>query len=76
MIQRLESSTSENTRLSDFSRSVVVKFHEKFINDGETRSSRENIALPYIIKENEHRRQSRIIKQNRHPKVASADSAM
>ncbi|GBM92854.1 hypothetical protein AVEN_246781-1 [Araneus ventricosus] len=50
MARRLETSITETARLVGCSRSAVVCFHAKWIYDGDTRSRRQGVGRPRVIK--------------------------
>ncbi|GBN29495.1 hypothetical protein AVEN_142179-1 [Araneus ventricosus] len=68
--QRLGKRITETARLVGCSRFVVVSIHAKWINDGYSSSRRQGVGGPRVIKENGHRRLSRLVKQNRRQIVA------
>ncbi|GFT97764.1 transposable element Tcb1 transposase [Trichonephila clavipes] len=70
MARRLGTSISETTRLVGGSPSTVVSTYAKWMNDGETSSRRHGVGFLHAIKENSHRRLSRMVKQNRSQPVA------
>ncbi|GBO01000.1 hypothetical protein AVEN_229395-1 [Araneus ventricosus] len=73
MARRLGTSITDTARLVGCSRSAVVSFHAKRINDGDTSSRRQGVGRPRVIKEKGRRRLSRLVKQNRRHS-GSADS--
>ncbi|PRD30445.1 UNVERIFIED_CONTAM: hypothetical protein NCL1_26401 [Trichonephila clavipes] len=62
MARRLGISISKTARLVGCSRSTVVSTYAKWMNDGETSSTRRRhgVGRPHAIKEKSHRRLSRI----------------
>ncbi|GFV97223.1 transposable element Tcb1 transposase [Trichonephila clavipes] len=64
MARRLGTSISETARVVGCSRSTVVSTYAKWMNDGETSSKRHGVGRPHAIKEKNHRRLSRMVKQN------------
>ncbi|GBM90766.1 hypothetical protein AVEN_188988-1 [Araneus ventricosus] len=69
MARRLGTSISETARLVVCSRSAVVSIHAKWINDGDTSSTRQGVGRPRVIKEKRRQRLSRLVKQNRRQTV-------
>ncbi|GFX94669.1 transposable element Tcb1 transposase [Trichonephila clavipes] len=70
MARSLETSIYETARLVGCSRSTVVSTYAKWMNDGETSSRLHVVGRPHAIKEKNHRRLSRMLKQNRSQAVA------
>ncbi|GBN73675.1 hypothetical protein AVEN_226642-1 [Araneus ventricosus] len=70
MARRLATGITETARLVGCSRSAVVSFHAKWINDGDTSSRRQGVGRPRVIKEKGRRRLFRFVKQNRRQTVA------
>ncbi|GFY19725.1 transposable element Tcb1 transposase [Trichonephila clavipes] len=72
MARRLGISISKTARLVGCSRSTVVSTYAKWMNDGETSSTRRRhgVGRPPAIKEKSHRRLSRMVKKNWSPTVA------
>ncbi|GBN34478.1 Transposable element Tc1 transposase [Araneus ventricosus] len=58
MARRLGTSTIETARLVGCSRYAAVSIHAKWINDGDTRSRRQGVGRPRVIKEKGRRRLS------------------
>ncbi|GBN56628.1 hypothetical protein AVEN_264037-1 [Araneus ventricosus] len=61
MAQRLGTSITETARLVGCSRSAVVSIQEKWINDGDTSSRRQDVGRPRVIRERGRRRLSRLV---------------
>ncbi|GBN88432.1 hypothetical protein AVEN_145276-1 [Araneus ventricosus] len=70
MARRLGTSITETARLVVCSRSAVDSIHAKWINDGDSSSSRQGVGRPRVIKEKVRRRLSRLVKQNRRQTMA------
>ncbi|GBM24486.1 hypothetical protein AVEN_254004-1 [Araneus ventricosus] len=70
MARKLGTSNIETARLVSCSRSAVVSIYAKWINDGDTSSTRQGVGPPRVIKGKGRRRLSRLVKQNRSQTVA------
>ncbi|GFV71077.1 HTH_Tnp_Tc3_2 domain-containing protein [Trichonephila clavipes] len=70
MARRLGTSISETARLVGCSRFTVVSTYAEWMNDGETSSRRHGVGRLHTIKEKNHWRLSRMVKQNRNQTLA------